>query len=90
MANPLTINRNPFGMGMDNVIITGFTDEELYKLKCMEHHDAIDAVVEMLDSRNQGKGQEFRSGYGICSLWFDNEAVYMRVGESSQFDGGNL
>ena len=82
MAQPLTIKRNPFGMGMDNIIITGFTDEELSELKSMEHHEAMEKIVEMLNSRNQGKGKEFQCGYGIYGLWFDNEAAYMRVGDS--------
>ena len=82
VAKPLAIEKNPFGMGYDNIKITGFTDNELYELKSMEHGEAIEAVVDMLNRRNQGKGRELQCGYGIYGMWFDNEFVYMRVGDS--------
>lgn len=84
MTNPLTLERNPFGMGFDTVRIIGFTDEEMYNLRSLDHHEAIEKIVEILNDRNQGKGEEFRSGYGIYGLWFDNEYVYMRVGDSCE------
>lgn len=82
MTNPLTLERNPFGMGFDTVRIIGFTDEELYELKQLDHPDAINKVVELLNARNNGKGNELQCGYGIYGLWFDNEYVYLRVGDS--------
>ena len=68
--------------GLDTLRISGFNDGELNELKSMEHHEAEKKLVEMLDSRNHGEGTCYSCGYGIYSLWFDNEFAYMNIGTS--------
>lgn len=68
--------------GMDTMKITGFRDSELSELKSMEHYEAQDKLLEMLDARNENTGTCWKCGYGIYGMWFDNEAAYMNVGNS--------
>ena len=68
--------------GMRTMKVTGFQDGELNELKSMEHHEAREKVMEMLDSRNDGLGNRLVCGYGVYGLWFDNEAVYFNAGTS--------
>lgn len=68
--------------GMQTVKITGFNDGELNELKSMEHYEAKDKLLEMLDSRNNGLGTMWTCGPGTFGLWFDNEAAYLNVGTS--------
>lgn len=77
----LVINEVPYGgMGLRTKKITGFKDGELDELKSMEHREAREKIVEMLDSRNGNQGTCWACGYGIYGVWFDNEAVYMNIG----------
>ena len=79
----LDIKTIPSGrVGMNTLMITGFKDSELSELKSMEHHEAKEKLVEMLDSRNGGQGTAYACGYGIYGMWFDNEAAYMNVGST--------
>ena len=64
------------------VKITGFLDGELGELKSMEHGEAQDKLLEMLDSRNNGIGSCWACGYGVYGMWFDNEAAYINIGNS--------
>lgn len=77
----LTIEKRPCG-SLETVKITGFTEQELSKLKSMDHESSQDFLVEMLNARNNGIGTQWQCGYGIYSLWYDNEAAYMNIGKS--------
>ena len=80
--NKLTIEKRPYSPGLDSVKITGFREGELNELKSMEHHEAKEKLIDMLDYRNMGQGTIWHNGYGIYGLWFDNEAAYMNIGTS--------
>ena len=77
----LKIEKTPSGR-LVTVKITGFLDGELGELKSMEHGEAQDKLLEMLDSRNNGIGSCWACGYGVYGMWFDNEAAYMNIGNS--------
>ena len=66
---------------MNTMMITGFRDNELSELKSMEHHEAKDKLLDMLNYRNDNLGTCLSCGYGVYGLWFDNEAAYMNVGK---------
>ncbi len=77
------IIENMHGVGnMDTMRIGGFREGELSELKSMEHHEAREKLLEMLDSRNGNLGTCWAHGYGVYSLWFDNEYAYMNVGKN--------
>lgn len=78
----LKVERNRYSGGLDHVKITGFNAGELNELKSMEHHEAKEKLIEMLDSRNNREGTSLACGYGIYGLWFDNEAAYLSVGST--------
>lgn len=78
----LRLERSRYSGGLDEVKVTGFRDSELSELKSMEHGEAKQKLVEMLDSRNKGEGTRLACGYGIYGLWFDNEAAYLSVGNT--------
>lgn len=78
----LTIVENERHGGMRTMRIGGFRDGELSELKSMEHFEAKEKLLEMLDSRNDGTGTCWMCGYGVHSLWFDNEFAYLNVGTS--------
>ena len=78
----LTIEKRPYSSGLDEVKVTGFNEGELNELKSMDHREAMNKVIEMLDSRNYGIGSTWAQGYGIYGLWFDNEAAYLNIGHS--------
>jgi hypothetical protein len=48
----------------------------------MEHNEAKETLIDMLDDRNQGQGTCWQCGYGVYGLWFDNEFAYLNVGTS--------
>lgn len=62
--------------------ITGFNDGELSELKSMEHHEAREKLIEMLDARNGNIGTCWACGNGVYGMWFDNEAAYLNIGSS--------
>ena len=62
--------------------ITGFDEDEFYRLKMLPHKKAEVELIQMLDERNMNLGTQWVCGYGILGLWFDNEAAYVRVGTS--------
>ena len=78
----LKLERSRYGSGLDMVKVSGFSENELSELKSMEHMEAKEKLIDMLDSRNQGEGTRLACGYGMYGLWFDNEAAYMNVGSS--------
>lgn len=78
----LKIEKKQYSPGIDTMTITGFNDGELSELKSMEHHEAREKLLEMLDSRNGGIGKQWVCGYGVYGLWFDNEAAYLNIGSS--------
>ena len=78
----LTIRKRQYTSGLVSVKVSGFSDGELNELKSMEHMEAQEKLVDMLDSRNNGIGSCWAHGYGIYGVWFDNEAAYMNIGNS--------
>ena len=78
----LNIDTSPCGRGMKTVKITGFRDGELSELKSMEHHEAKEKLLTMLDDRNNSIGTCWVCGNGVYGLWFDNEAAYLNIGSS--------
>jgi len=79
----LTNESCPYGgVGLTIRRIGGFADGELKELKSMEHREAKEKLIEMLDARNNGVGTAYACGYGIYGLWFDNEYAYLRIGSS--------
>ena len=79
----LRIDRMDSGRsGMDTMKITGFRQGELNELKSMEHYEARDKLMDMLDNRNENTGTCWTCGRGVYGLWFDNEAAYVNVGNS--------
>jgi hypothetical protein len=79
----LTIEpRERYG-GMQTMRIGGFADRELSELKSMEHMEAKEKLLDMLDSRNGGIGTMWMCGTGVYGLWFDNEYAYLNIGTSS-------
>ena len=78
----LTVEKqNQYG-GLQTMRIGGFHDGELSELKSMEHHEAKDKLLEMLNSRNGNLGTCWHNGYGVYGLWFDNEYAYLNIGTS--------
>lgn len=82
MAQPLTIEKSPYGSGMDIVHVVGFSDEEIERLNVLSYADAIQEVVEIINRRNQGKAKEFQCGYGIYGMRIVGKDVYLTVGDS--------
>lgn len=79
----LTIDKMPCTRAIDTMKITGFSSGELSELKSMEHNEARETLLNMLDHRNDGIGTCWQNGYGTYGLWFDNEAAYINVGRSA-------
>ena len=79
----LTVERwgIPIG-GKQTMRIGGFGDGELCELKSMEHREATDKLLDMLNHRNNGTGNTWVCGYGVYGVWFDNEYAYVNVGTS--------
>lgn len=78
----LKIDKIPCGGKLVTMKVSGFKDGELSELKSMEHGEAEEKLIEMLDSRNSGIGTSWACGYGVYGMWFDNEAAYVNIGTS--------
>ena len=79
----LDIKQVPYGgVGIITMRIGGFNDGELNELKSMEHKEASDKLLDMLDNRNNGEGTCWKCGYGVYGVWFDNEYAYVNIGSS--------
>ena len=78
----LKIETLPCSAGMDTKKISGFRDGELSELKSMEHFEAKEKLLVMLDDRNRNIGTRWKCGNGVYGLWFDNEAAYLNIGRS--------
>ena len=70
------------GSNLDTMKIAGFADGELAELKAMEHSEAKQKLLDMLDERNNGTGTMWQCGNGVYGLWFDNEFAYLNIGRS--------
>ena len=68
--------------GTRTMRIGDFNDRELSELKSMEHGEAMETLLEMLNDRNDNIGTIWHNGYGIYGLWFDNEYAYLNIGTS--------
>jgi hypothetical protein len=62
--------------------IGGFESGELDELKSMEHYEAEEKLLDMLDYRNSNTGTCWKCGYGVYSSWYDNEFAYVTIGTS--------
>ena len=82
MKHEFDTHKMPCGNGMDTMRISGFADGELEELKAMEHSEAKQKLLTMLDERNNGLGTQWLCGNGVYGLWFDNEFAYLNVGRS--------
>lgn len=79
----LQVEKMPSGRrGMDTMKVSGFCDGELSELKSMEHKEACEKLLDMLDYRNDKIATCWHNGAGIWGIWFDNEAAYINVGSS--------
>ena len=78
----LTIENMPCSSAMDTMRIGGFRDGELSELKSMEHKEAEEKLLVMLDDRNGRIGTAWACGYGVYGVWFDNEFAYVNVGKT--------
>ena len=76
----LKIDRRPYGSGIEEVRVSGFKEGELSELKGMEHREAREKLIEMLDARNEGIGTTWSCGNGVYGIWFDNEYAYLNIG----------
>lgn len=70
------------GSRMRVMRIGDFLEGELSELKSMEHHEAGEALMDMLNRRNKGIATTWHRGYGVYGFWFDNEYAYINVGTS--------
>ena len=83
MKPELKIEKIPAGRpGMITMKITGFSDSELSELKSMEHGEAREKLIDMLNRRKNGVGTAWVCGNGVYGMWFDNEAAYLNIGSS--------
>lgn len=78
----LKIEKLSSGGGRDTMKVSGFRDGELRELRSMEHREATEKLIEMIDARNGNLGTCWAQGYGIYSVWFDNEFAYVNIGNS--------
>ena len=78
----LTIDKLGTTFGKTTMRISGFLDGELNELKSMEHYEACNKLLEMLDSRNDNQGTCWHNGNGVYGIWFDNEYAYVNIGAS--------
>ena len=62
--------------------IGNFCEGELSELKSMDHFEAKEKLLDMIDARNDGQATLWVCGYGVYGLWFDNEYAYLNVGTS--------
>ena len=83
MMAKLTVEKwgSPIG-GKQTMRISGFADGELNELKSMDHHDATEKLLDMLDHRNQGLGTQWMCGYGVWGVWYDDEFAYANISTS--------
>ena len=83
MSRPLTVEKwkEPC-LGKQTMRIGGFGDGELSELKSMEHREASEKLLDLLDYRNNGTGTCWHNGYGVYGVWFDNEYAYVNIGTS--------
>ena len=82
MEQGLNIEKRQYSVGMDTMVITGFTDDALKELKRMPNAEAADTLLATLDTLNGGIGTQWKRGYGVYGVWFDNEAAYVNIGTS--------
>ena len=83
MSDRLKIEEIQYGGRMRTVKVSGFRPGELSELKSMEHRESEEKLMDMLDTRNDGIGTRWACGYGVYGIWYDNEAAYINVGNSS-------
>lgn len=82
MANKFVIENILATNAMNTMRISGFKEGELSELKSMEHKEACEKLLEMIDSRNNGIATCWHNGNGIYGIWFDNEFAYVNTGSS--------
>lgn len=78
----LKVETHRYGMGVNTMKISGFTNQELKELGSMEQSELGDAVLDILDRRNGNIGTRWKCGYGVYRTWMHGDAVFMEVGAS--------
>lgn len=82
MSRLLVEEAPQFGGGMRTIMVSGFENGDLERLKSLPHSEAREALLDMLDARADGIGTVFQCGYGVYGVWFDNENAFLNVGDS--------
>ena len=68
--------------GMKTMMIDGLTDAELKELKRMDHQEAGEKLLQIVDERNNGIATQWKCGNGVYGFWFDNECAFVNIGDS--------
>ena len=68
--------------GMVQKVVTGFSPEEMHELQSMEHREAEQKVIEMLDERNGNTGTCWACGYGIYGFRIGQIGCTFTIGTS--------
>ena len=80
--SPLKIETHCRNIGTQTMKVTGFTEPELSELNSMDYREMKDKVLDILDSRNGNTGTCWHNGYGVYSMWINNGAVFVEIGNT--------
>ena len=78
----LKVETDRYGMGVNVMKVSGFTNQELKELGSMEQGEMEESVLNMLDKRNGNTGTCWKRGYGVYRMWMHGGAVYVEIGSS--------
>lgn len=76
----LKVETDRYGLGVNTMKVSGFTNQELKELGSMEQGELEETVLDMLDKRNGNIGTCWKYGCGVYRVWLYGDAVYMEVG----------
>ena len=78
---PLKISEIESGRpGIKTMRVTGFSEDELSRIRGLEHSAAMDYALTILDNRNDKIGSCWLCGYGVYAMWMDDDSVYFNIG----------
>lgn len=69
MSNRLSVETFRNGVGVKVWKVSGFSQEELYRLEHEDYRDMKQDVLNLLDERNSGLGSTWYRGYGVFSMF---------------------
>lgn len=78
----LKVETDRYGMGVNVMKVSGFTNQELKELGSMEQGEMKESVLNMLDERNGNTGTRWKCGYGVYRMWMHGDAVFVEIGSS--------